>query len=118
MVHEVGVFYKVTSKVAPKEDWEVVENDNQQSKVVEDNTSKVTDEYDFEVFGEEASDKQEEIKKAVEAIPSEQNDSEKMEKLKSVTENAINTSSAAISFNFLFSKKPSSKRVIADCTPV
>ena len=67
---------------------EVVENDNQQSRVVEDNTSKVTDEYGFEVFGEEASDKQEEIKKAVEAIPSEQNDSEKKEKFKSATENA------------------------------
>ncbi len=26
-VHEIGVFFKVTSKVAPKEDWEVVEND-------------------------------------------------------------------------------------------
>ena len=67
---------------------EVVENDNQQGRVVEDKASKVTDEYGFEVFGEEASDKQEEIKKAVEAIPSELNDSEKMEKLKSATENA------------------------------
>ena len=26
-VHEVGIFFKVTSTVAPKENWEVVEND-------------------------------------------------------------------------------------------
>lgn len=26
-VHEIGIFFKVTSLVAPKEDWEVVEND-------------------------------------------------------------------------------------------
>ena len=97
---------------------EIVENDNQQSRVVEDNTSKVTDEYGFEVFGEEASDKQEEIKKAVEAIPSEQNDSEKMEKLKSATENAkkivgantISTDPSDLFFGFtdddLFVKSP------------
>ena len=27
LVHEIGVFFKTTSAVAPKEDWEVVEND-------------------------------------------------------------------------------------------
>ncbi len=26
-VHEIGIFFKATSTVAPKEDWEVVEND-------------------------------------------------------------------------------------------
>ena len=26
-VHEIGIFFKVTSTVAPKEDWELVEND-------------------------------------------------------------------------------------------
>lgn len=26
-VHEIGIFFKVTSTVAPKEDWEIVEND-------------------------------------------------------------------------------------------
>lgn len=26
-VHEIGIFFKVTSLVAPKEDWEIVEND-------------------------------------------------------------------------------------------
>ncbi len=97
---------------------EVVENNNQQGRVVEDKASKVTDEYGFEVFGEEASDKQEEIKKAVEAIPSELNDSEKMEKLKSATENAkkivgantISTDPSDLFFGFtdddLFVKSP------------
>ena len=27
LVHEIGIFFKTTSAVAPKEDWEVVEND-------------------------------------------------------------------------------------------
>ena len=27
MVHEIGVFFQVSSKVSPKEDWEIVEND-------------------------------------------------------------------------------------------
>lgn len=26
-VHEIGIFFRVTSSVAPKEDWEIVEND-------------------------------------------------------------------------------------------
>lgn len=26
-VHEIGIFFKVTSNVSPKEDWEIVEND-------------------------------------------------------------------------------------------
>ena len=26
-IHEIGIFFKVTSTVAPKEDWEIVEND-------------------------------------------------------------------------------------------
>lgn len=33
-VHEIGVFFKVTSSVAPKEDWQVVENDKGELKTL------------------------------------------------------------------------------------
>ena len=31
-VHEIGIFFRVTSEVAPKEDWEIVENDKGELK--------------------------------------------------------------------------------------
>jgi 8-oxo-dGTP pyrophosphatase MutT (NUDIX family) len=31
-VHEIGIFFRVTSTVAPKEDWEIVENDKGELK--------------------------------------------------------------------------------------
>ena len=33
-VHEIGIFFKVTSEVAPKEDWEIVENDKGELKTL------------------------------------------------------------------------------------
>lgn len=33
-VHEIGIFFRVTSEVAPKEDWEIVENDKGELKTL------------------------------------------------------------------------------------
>ena len=65
----------------------IAHGEKQQSREVEEN-NKVTDEYGFEVFGENAPTKQEEINKEVETSSETKNNSEKIEKLKTATENA------------------------------